>query len=328
MKYLSTIKVFICFLITGMGITQGYIPTTWIQGTPENVHNPLCTINASQEGGAYRPFTFEPEINLFTLGQKSQHMYGQCNVAGLSFRGTLYMDRILRGLYSQIATAVLTNHGWIHDQAYQLKHVSSSNLADSTITLGWKMLNRKNLGVSAYIFGTIPAPQRTSYTPEIINNWVGLDDHVTWGAGMDLWKRLWGNKLHHIDWLSDAQITFLAKRHTQAWMMKPDGYGLHPINIHAHELYKLQSTLAYQFKNFISDFGVQCFYLPAPYYDTATQSDRRLEPSDLLVSFLYDLGLVFPRDKASWYCSLGGQVTEYNHSFDMWSANLKTGVRF
>jgi hypothetical protein len=315
----------------GMGITHAYIPTTWIQGTPQNIYSPSCTINASQEGGVYRPFMFEPEINIFTLAQKSQHMYGQCNVAGLGFRGTLYMDRMLRGLYSQIAIAALTNHGRIHDQASHVKHVSSSNLADSTITLGWKMLNRKNLGVSAYIFGTIPAPHCATYTPGIIRNWVGLDRHVTWGTGMDLWKRLWGTKLHHIDWLSDAQITFLTKRHAHAWMMTPDGYQLCPITIHAHELYKLQSTLAYQFKNFISDVGVQCFYMPAPYYDnydTATQYDRRLESSDLSVSLLCDVGAVFPCNKASWYCSLGAQLTEYNHSFDMWSANLKTGVRF
>jgi hypothetical protein len=311
----------------GMSAVHAYVPTTWIRGVPNNIYSPLGAINASQELDTYLPCNFDPRVNLFALTQRSQHLAGQCQAYGLGFQGTLYMDKVLQGLYSQIYAAALMNHGKIHDQSFRVKQDTSSSLADTHLALGWKALNKKRLSLSGYLFGIIPAPKHALFDPNKIINWIGLDNHFAWGTGLDVFVRLWGNQFHHIDWLTDTNVTFLTSRHAQAWKNN-SGYELCPIKIHAHQLYKCQSTIAYQFKNFISDLGIQCFYMPAPHYDMANGLTKSLTPSDLWVSFLCDIGVVLPVHQSSLYCSLGAQVTDYNHSFDMWSANLKCGIRF
>jgi hypothetical protein len=324
MKYLGKICVFL--MAMGISSAPAYVPTTWIRGVPNNIYSPLAVINASQDIDTYLPFNFDPQVNLLALAQNSQHLSGQCQSYGLGFQGTLYMDKVLRGLYSQIYAAALINHGRTHDQSFNVKHDTSASIADTHLAIGWKALHNKKVTLSGYLFGIIPATKQALFDSNKTIDWIGLDNHFAWGTGLDLFVRIWGNQRHHIDWLTDTNVTFLTSRNAQAWK-NDNGYKLYPIKIHAHQLYKCQTSLAYQFKNFISDCGMSYFYMPGPQYDM-NGITKRLNPSDLWVSFLGDIGTILPLHRSHFYCSLGAQVTYYNHSFDMWSANLKCGLRF
>ncbi len=311
-----------------MGITHAYLPTTWIKGVPNNIYNPLSSTDAFKEDEqSARHIRFEPTINFFALTQQSQHMYGQCSVYGLGLQSTLFMDNLLPGLYSTIATAVLTKHDRVHGHSSKIRHTTSSSLSDTTIALGWKALSTPRLYLSGYLFGIIPAPHHSLRNSSNTVPWIGLDNHFVGGAGLETGMRLCGTARHHLDLLTDAQVLFLTDRQAQAWVKKSQRWVLHPIKIHAHELYKLQPTLIYQWSHFISDLGIQYFYMPEPAYTDMNGIHKHLD-ADRWCSLMYNIGATISSSTADFYCTVGAQLTGRNQSFDMWGSNLKCCLRF
>jgi len=325
-KNLLSNSIYVLLMCYGKALS--YTPITWINGAPHNIYKPLCLVGAYQKDAQSRFFHLDANAVALSQWSRIAHITSNSQLYGLAIQGTMNMDQLLSGLYSNVYVAALINHEKTYDSIWRAQYHYEAGLADTHLQLGWKAYNKEKAVLSCYAFGIIPATKHALFDATKTINWVGLDAHFAWGIGANLQVRLKGNTVHHCDWLTDVNVTFLESCHTKAWVKNNGFYELYPIKIYAHQLYKFSTTLAYQYKKFISDIGVHFFYMPSLNYTRADNISQVLEPADYAFAPFCDVGATFPSRKLSYYCSVGAQATCFNHGSNYWGANLKGGVHF
>jgi hypothetical protein len=314
----------------GASAAHAYVPTIWINGTPNNIYTPLCRASICHEKGKRSPLNVNAQMDFFALAQWSNFAYGQCQACGVSLQGDMHMNRLLNGIYCQIYASALMNHARSYDYlAQRVFYNTLASLTDTHFLLGLNAVHKNRFRCSGYVFGIIPATRHSLFNSSKIISWVGLDDHFAWGVGIDLFVRVWGKKLHHVDWLADTDVTFLTSRKGLAWTKSNGIYQPCHIEICSSQLYKIRSALAYQCNYFISDIGIQLFCAPDLKYTSIDNlSKKTLEQSTLWASLFCDVGTTIQLCDVPSYAALGVQGTGRDHGYDSFNANFKFGINF
>lgn len=334
-------KIIKCVLGLFVGtafIAQAYVPTTWINEVPNNLYAPPCLTSKYKANQTKNLLQVDANINFFVLAQWSNSLYGQHQAGGISAQGRVLANRLLPGMYGQINTAILMNHEKSYDPIDQrLRYNELISLADTHCIVGWNGINKKRFQLSGYILGIIPATKHALLNSGRVISWVGLDNHFAWGLGVESSIHLLQTLRHRLDWLIDSNATFLDNRKGIAWVNDNGTYEPRQIKIDSNQLYKASTALAYQYRKFLSDFGIQFFYMPSLKYTWGNTASikRTLEPKTWWNSLFCNVGLLTHVRKLESYGTIGAQVTTYEHllnwnnrPFDSWGVNLKLGLIF
>lgn len=334
----QNIKKYLWLIAGSISFAQAYIPTTWINEVPNNLYAPPCLTSKDKANKTKNLLQADANVNFFLLAQWSNSLYGQHQAGGFSVQGRVRANRLLPGIYGQINTAIVMNHEKSYDSKNQrLRYNELISLADTHCLIGWNAINKKRFQLSGYALGIIPATKHAILNSGRVISWVGLDNHFAWGLGIESSLQLLQTERHHLDWLIDSNMTFLENRKGIAWVNNNGIYEPQEIKIDSNQLYKISSTLAYNYKRFLSDIGVQLFYMPSLKYSSLknTPIKRTLEPKTWWNTLFGDIGLLTHVRKLEAYGTIGGQVTAYEHllnwdnrPFDSWGINLKLGLIF
>jgi hypothetical protein len=148
-------------------------------------------------------------------------------------------------------------------------------------------------------------------------------------------------KKHHLDWLTKANLTFKQSHNTTLiyftttdnwWKIQNETSYLTKRD--SSQLYKIQSGLAYKFKHFISDFGIQYFHRPHINYtslDTTIPNEpiNYQKPSYNAFNTFIDIGWHMTLNKLPSYITLGTYYHFLTQGYyENCRLNLKFGIDF
>lgn len=334
--------IFLVTVLMSTGIMHAYTPITWITGNPNNVFAPLCLSNIHSNKKSCSPWQKHLHTNLF--GGAQSNMYGRRidQVYGVALQGHMHMDPLLRGLYTQVYVPAILTYGetynWDKTTMRNIyRHGSTAAIADLPFVLGWNAIRRKSFRVSGYGFGIIPTTKFAFYHHRTKELLLSFDNHFACGLGGEVFVRICGTPRHHVDWLTEADVTFQECRKGIGTLTSWDYRTIKPIpiKIQATQLYKIRSGIAYKFRHFISDIGAQYLYTPERKYSltgdalTVNNVTMNYDPSTHLLDLFADIGWVIGSHEPSPYVVVGTHmaIAGYNSCSD-WDIHLKLGIDF
>jgi len=316
-----------------------YTPTTWIEGTPNNLFSPPCVSNVHGRFKKCSPWQGHVQANLFSVVQPNESYYGYEGY-GIALQGHLHLDGLLKGLYVQLYVPTLLVHEKIRRWSWlsgPQKYYSgySASIADIPTLIGWEAIQRKSWHVSGYFVGTIPTSKHKLFHHGLAYPSISYNRQFSCAPGLENFVRLWGKPKHHIDWLTEADVTF-RRGFNDTWVTinwTDNSSTLVPIRIHANRMYRVRSDIAYKFKHFISDFGVQ--YLNIPEEECSlinqppTSMDTVISPSQEMWDVFLDIGWEMQLAKLPSYVTIGVHygIGEANTP-EYWDINVKVGTQF
>lgn len=329
-------KFYLCLFFVSIETVFAYTPITWIERNPNNLFSPPCCSNIHGRLKKCSPWQGHVRANLFSMVQPREYYYGYEGY-GFALQGHLHMDRLLRGLYSQLYLPMLLVHEKIDFLIDQPTSYSGSfaTIADIPILLGWEAIQRKSWHFSGYFVGTIPTAKHGLFHHGLVKPYVSYNHQFSFGPGLENFVRLLGNPKHHIDWLTTADITFW-RGVNKTWVFHDwtnNSKILEPIRIHANQMYRIRSDLAYKFKHFISNIGVQYLYIPEEKISLINQlstpekseSDFNQRMWDVFIEIGWEMQLA----ELPSYITIGTQSRAAAGNVpSSWNINVKIGTQF
>lgn len=336
-------KLCLClFFVNSIVNISAYTPTTWIERTPNNLFSPPCVSNVHDRSKKCSPWQGHVRANLFSVVKPNEYYYGYEGY-GIALQGHLHMDRLLKGLYGQLYVPALLVHEKINEwngligpqESHKSYSGTSATIADIPVLIGWEAIQRKSWHVSGYFVGTIPTSKHTLFQNGLVNPFISYNRKFSYGPGLENFVRLWGKPKHHIDWLTNADITFWQGTNTKWSLTNWTDHSkiLVPVKIHANHMYRVRSDLAYKFKHFISGIGVEYLHIPEEKISLINQTPA--EESDAIDAryvtwdISLDIGWEMQLAKLPSYITIGAQdALAGMNTPQYWNINVKLGTQF
>ncbi len=334
------------FFVNSVVNISAYTPTTWIEGTPNNLFSPPCVSNVHDRSKKSSPWQGHVRANLFSVVKPNEYYYGYEGY-GIALQGHLHMDRLLKGLYGQLYVPALLVHEKINEwngligpqESHKFYSGSSATIADIPVLIGWEAIQRQSWHVSGYFVGTIPTSKHTLFQNGLLNPFISYNHKFSYGPGLENFVRLWGKPKHHIDWLTNADITFWQGFNgTGVLTWANNSKTFVPVKIHANHMYRVRSDLAYKFKHFIGGIGVQYINIPEEKISLINQPEPHIDeiridaitnPSQHLWDISLDIGWEMQLAKLPSYITIGVQdALAGMNTPQYWNINVKLGTQF